>query len=515
MTFDSRRSLSFSGGRLKLPTALLWFLVPLAGFGVFVSLVPQLPNDFWWHLKIGEFIYTTRTVPTTNMFAWTLPADVPFFYGAWLGQLLLYVLYRWGGVALLLFARSVMAITAFALVGIEAKRQSSSWRLAALALVCVCLMTLNNLIVRPQNWSWLPFILYILLLYRYADGVLRGRWLLLCPLLMIFWVNAHGAFVLGLVLLGAFAVGEALRVLLKQDGARSWQEVGWLAAVGGLTGLATFVNPRFVGIVKYVMGLMTDPSSQKLIVEWQSPTPSGIANIVFYVSILILILVLAYSRYRLTPTEAMLLVGFLWLAWNGQRYVVWFGMAIMPLLARALQKVPLRLLEFAPQRNILNLVLAVLLFVPFVLVQPWSVEAMPLPDKYWAEVWRDVPEGPLLDTATPLEAARYLKVHPGGNLFNEMGYGSYLIWVLPEQGVFIDPRVELYPYEQWLDYGNIVRGTRSLELLAAYKVDRVLLDRESQEELLYVLEDSPDWCREYADEYAQIWAKVSTRFCEH
>lgn len=510
-----KRPLSFSWARFKLPTAMLWFLVILAGFGSYVSLVPLPPNDFWWHLKIGELIYTTGRIPATNMFAWTLPAAAPFFYGAWLGQWLMYVLYRWGGVALLLFVRTVMAMTAFGLVGLEAKRRSASWRMAALALTCTCLMSLNNLIVRPQNWSWLPFVLYVILLYRYADGALRGRWLLFCPLLMIFWVNVHGAFILGLVVLGIFTVGEALRTLFKQEGARRWREVGWLAGTGGLTGLATLVNPRFVGIISYVVGLMTDPSSQKFIVEWQSPTPTDIANVTFYVSILLLLLVLAYSRYRPTPTEALLLVGFLWLAWNGQRYVVWFGMAVMPLLARALKEVPWRFLVFAPQRNFINLVLAVLLFVPVILVQPWLVEAMPLPEKYWTQIWRAAPEGPLLDKATPLVAAAYLKAHPGGNLFNEMGYGSYLIWALPEQQVFIDPRVELYPYEQWQDYGRIGWGTRSMELLDAYDVDRVLLDVESQKELLYVLEKDPDWCREYADERAQIWSRISLPFCEH
>ncbi len=500
--------------RFKLSTSVLWAIVVLAGFGVYVSLVPLPPNDFWWHLKIGELIATTGRIPTTNMFAWTLPSEAPFFYGAWLGQWLLYGLYRQGGVALTLFVRTALVLVAFWLIGIEAQRRASSWRWAALTLACACLMAFNNLIVRPQIWSWLPFALYVILLYRYADGVLSGRWLLLCPLLMVFWVNVHGAFILGLVLLGIFTVGEALRTLSKQEGALGRRAVGWLAGVGGLTALATLINPRGVGIVDYVMGLMTNPPSQQLVVEWQSPTPTGIANTAFYGSILVLLLALAYSRYRPTPTEALLLIGFLWLAWSGQRYVIWFGMLVMPLLARLFKEIPLRPVHFLPQRNYLNLVLALLLFVPVLLMQPWFVEAMPLPATYFAQIWRDVPAGPLLDTATPVKAVTYLQAHPGGKLFNEMGYGSYLIWALPEQQVFIDPRVELYPYEQWLDYVRIGRGTRTLQLLDTYGVDRVLLDVTLQEELLHVLENAPAWCREYADERAQLWARRSGPFCE-
>ncbi len=489
---------------------LLWPWVVWVTFGFYVALVPLPPNDFWWHLKIGEIIYHTGQVPTTNIFSWSLPAETPFFYGAWFGEWLLYVLYRLGGLALVMVARNGLILGAYAVVVAEARRRTGSWRSTTLPLALACFMSVNNLILRPQMWSWMPFVLYLVLLSRYAAGKLRPKWLLACPALMIFWVNAHGAFILGLVLLGIFTVGEGLRILLKQTGARSWREVGWLAGVSSLTAAATLLNPRGVGIVGYVIGLMTDPPSQTLIVEWQSPTPAGVANSVFYVSIVVLLLALAYSRYRLTPTEALLVVGFLWLAWNGQRYVVWFGMAMMPLLAHALKDLPVRWPVFVVRRNAFNLALLLLLLLPLALAQPWWVEALPLPETYWAQVWRNAPEGPLLDTATPLEAARYLQAHPGGKLFNEMGYGSYLIWAVPEQPVFIDPRVELYPYEQWLDYRSIGQGTRSLELLEKYAVDRVLLDSKLQEELLHVLERAEEWRCEYADDYAQIW--MSTPF---
>lgn len=492
----------------RLPLDLLWPLVILAGFGVYVSLIPQPPNDYWWHLKIGELIYTTGRVPTTNLFAWTLPAETPFFYGAWLGELLLYWLYRWGGAALTLCARTGLVLSTFWLMATAARRRSGSWRIAALVLALGALMSLNNLIVRPQIWSWWPFMVFLLLLSAFAAGRLSWRWLLLLPPVMAFWVNVHGAFILGFVLLGIFGVGEGLRRLLNHPGARSWKEWGGLALSGALTALAMLVNPRGFEIVRYVIGLMTDPPSQKLIVEWQSPTPGGIANTAFYLSLLILLLVFIYSRYRPTLTEALLLAGFLWLAWSGQRYVIWFALVAMPLLAQAIAELGVRVRWAPPQRSWLNTALAGLLFVPVLLVQPWFVEALPLPETYWAQVWRGSEAGPLMDTGTPVGAVAYLRAHPGGRLFNEMGYGSYLIWALPEQGVFIDPRVELYPYEQWLDYIRIGQGTRALELLAQYGADRVLLDVKLQDELVRVLENAHEWRKEYADEYAQLWVRL-------
>jgi hypothetical protein len=485
----------------------LWLLVILAGFGVFVSLTPLAPNDFWWHLKIGQLTYQNGHIPSSNMFSWSVPVDTPFTYGAWLGEYLFYLLYHVGRLDLVIFTRTILALVAFWLVGYEAKRRSGSWRIAALVVAPACIITINNLVVRPQNWSWLPFMAFFILLSRYADQQLPGRWLLALPVIMVFWVNAHGAFILGSVLVGMFFAGEILRFWMKLPGYMAIRKIGLIGVTGVLTVLATVINPRFTRIFGYVLDLMTDKPSQGLIEEWQSPTPSGIANTAFFILILIVMLVLIYSRYHPTPTDAFLIAGFLWLAWSGQRYVVWFGMVTMPILAKAIASLPVKKPSFEPQRNWLNAAIAGLLFVPVLAVQPWFVDRLPLPAAYQAMIWHSIPDGPLVDVETPVKAVEYLHAHPGGTLFNEMGFGSYLIWALPEQKIFIDPRVELYPFSQWQDYIRISRGTRYNELLDQYGANRILLSPSLQKELASLLTGDLSWRLEYKDNWSQIWVK--------
>lgn len=488
-----------------MPLEPLWLLVVLAAFGFVVALVPLPPNDFWWHLRIGALIVAERRLPAANMFGWTLPAEAPFTYGAWLGEVLLYLLYRAGGLPLVIFVRNGLALLAFGLVGLEARRRSGSWRLAALATALAAGMALNNLIVRPQIWSWLPFLAFYLLLTRYREGRLSPRWLFVLPPLMAFWVNAHGAFVLGPVLLGLIGLGVGVeRLGGRRAGA---PPLGPLVGSGLLTGLALLLNPQGPRILGYVHRLLTDRPSQTLVVEWASPTPHGVANVLFYLSILILILALAGSRHRLAPAEQILLLAFLWLAWSGQRYVIWFGMVAMPMLAHLLAGwLPPWPWPPPPPRR-LNTGLAITLFLPVLAAQPWWVERLPLPEAYWKQVWRGSPAGPLVGVETPVYAAEYLRAHPGGRLFNEMGYGSYLIWALPGEKVFVDPRVELYPYELWLDYLRISQAVRHPALLDHYGIDRVLLDKVLQPELARALAEDPGWEKEYEDARAQIWRR--------
>jgi len=496
-------------GRLGLGIDHLWLFGPLAAFAIVLSILPVVPNDLWWHLKIGELIYTSGSIPQTNIFGWSLPADAPFTYGAWLGEYLLYVLYRMGELPMVIFGRTLLIFSAFVLVGYEARRRCGSWRLAGLVVTLAAAMSANNLIIRPQIWAFLPFMAFQILLGAYTDRQIRPGWLALLPLIMIFWVNVHGTYILGIILLGIFMTGEFLRAWLKQTGALSWSELKFLGAVAVVSVGAIIVNPQTVHIFGYVKKLMTDAPSQKLVIEWQSPAPDNYATIAFFVSILILMTVLAYSSQKLRPTDLILVLGFTWLAWNGMRYVIWYGMVVMPILALALKGlVGERRWLAKPPGNLLNVALVIVLYVPCVFLQPWFIENIPLPEIYREKVLVGTSEGPLLSVHTPVDAAAYLKLHPGGSLFNEMGYGSYLIWAIPEQGVFVDPRVELYPYEQWLDYKRIISGVRYNELLEIYSADRMILDVEYQAELLAILAEDPIWELEYEDPHTQIWCKV-------
>ena len=491
-----------------LSSDILYPLIVLAGFTFFVSLVTLPPNDFWWHLKIGEIIANTRQVPAANIFSWVLPANHPFVYGAWLGELLLYLGYWSGGLTLLTFARNILISLVFFLMGSEAKRISGSWRLAALTIGISALMTVNNLVIRPQIWAWLPFALFFILLNRYSDDELKPFWLIsTLPLLMIFWVNVHGSFILGGVMVGIFFVGE-LMIAAKSNQRVNWlHKPAWLLVTGALCGLGMLVNPRGLGSLNYMVGLLTDTPSQRLIMEWQSPTPEGIANVVFYTSILILFAVVAYSSKRLKITELLLLLSFIWLAWTGMRYILWFGLILIPILARQVSGLPTPKLPLVTQTNILNTILAVTVFLPAVIVQPWFVNQLPLPAKFTDQIWVDAPEGPLVTVETPIYAAQYLKAHPGGKLFNEMGYGSYLIWAIPDQKVFIDPRVELYPLAQWEDYIQIEKGHHYGDLLAKYGADRVLLDKKLESGLSGELANDSRWVLEYSDRQSEIWRK--------
>lgn len=486
----------------------LWLLFALTMIGVFIALVPTGPYDFWWHLKAGQII-TEQGIPTTNLFAWTLPSDHPYVYATWLGEWLFYQLYLIGGLAAPVLARNVLGLAGFTLVAIEARRRSGSWRLAALVVLLAAAMTTNNLTTRTQNWSWVPFGLYTLVLGAYTAGQLHARGLSWLPILMAFWVNVHGAFVLGIVLIGLVAGGETLRYWLGHPGALTWRQLRALYLAGVATLLATFLNPIGPGIFEYVIKLLTDPPIQGLVNEWQPPTSRGLAGFCFFSSALLFLGAFALGR-RPSLTDLLLVCAFLWLAWGGQRHVVWYGMLSMPILAQSLApRTPTRR---AVRRMVVPSTLSALLLIGVLVVMqpPWKAK-LGLSGTYKA-LFVDLPGAPeLYSSDTPVAATEYLRANPiSGRLFNDMGYGSYLDWALyPTTQVFVDPRVELYPLQLWQDYISICEARDHQRLLLeVYQIERVLLDRQRQPYLSAALAaDSAHWEREYADQRAEIYRR--------
>lgn len=495
--------------RWRLPSPRLdhlWAIAAVCMIAITLSLSVTAPNDYWWHLKVGE-LTATEGLPTTNRFAWTLPSDQPYVYQSWLGELLFFRLYQLGDHPLVIaVARNLMGTLAYTLVAIEAQRRSGSWRLAAVVTLVAGLMAINTFTTRPQNWSWLPFMLVFSLLSRYSDRQLAPRWLLLLPLIMALWVNLHGAFIMGLLLAGAFCVGESLRTMRREPNALTRRELSPLYLSLVAMSLALLLNPLGFGVIGYLRTLLTDQSSQQLISEWQSPSPRDIAGAVFYLGVLLVIVAFAFARQRPTITTVILVCGLAWQAFIGIRYVVWFGMVAMPIVAQALGPGPAPIRP-RPRSSAPNQLLAALLILLVLLAQPWPGLNLPWPPAYREQFHPDQP-GPLLfSAATPFGAVEHLQSTPcTGRLFNEMGYGSYTAWALyPQTQHFIDPRVELFPFTLWRDYLDLSRGRELERLIPAYELRCILLDREIQPGLAAALPQLAGWNLSYRDERSEVW----------
>jgi hypothetical protein len=102
-----------------------------------------------------------------------------------------------------------------------------------------------------------------------------------------------------------------------------------------------------------------------------------------------------------------------------------------------------------------------------------------------------------------------LAAHPelSGPIWTDLGFASYLAFALPERKVWIDPRFEHYPVEQWERYVEISEAVAGWEdLLEIEKVGLVVVNMAGQPRLHAALERTNGWCERYRDDAATIFS---------
>jgi hypothetical protein len=483
----------------------VWLAAALILLALRPLLTPIRPHDFWWHMATGRLIVQNGAIPAVDQFSYT-QAGQPFYNQGWLSQVLMYGLYQAGGLPLLLIVQALVIVLAYGLLLRVVVLRTGRLRLGVGLVLLSMAVVFDNWLIRPQSYALPLFAAFLLILTEFRMGRANRLWLL--PLLMTLWVNIHGTFVLGLVLIGLTFVGELLQGRMTNDERRTVHApfrpssfvLRPLVLWGALTGLAVLLNPRGFGVIGYVRGLLGSSAVTTLVTEWAPPTPRDLGGALFFIFVLVCIVALAAARKRPPLADMLLFVPFLWLAFGGTRHIIWFDMVALPLLAVQLSTL---LPDPSPRRSggasVLNGLLIGMLLLMLVAGLPWFKPALFPPSL-----------GALLSSDTPVAAVEALKHEPARpqHLFHTEGYGSYLIWAAPEQPVFIDTRIELYPYQQWTDYIELGQGHNVAALLQKYHIDGLLLSKEKQAPLIKAVRSDPAWSLHYEDDEAVYFVKA-------
>ncbi len=485
-------------GRITLDH--VWLATALILLALRPLLTPIRPHDFWWHMATGRLIVQTGAIPTVDQFSYT-QAGQPFYNQGWLAQVLMYGLYQAGGLPLLLITQALVIVLAYGLLLRIVVLRTGRLRLGVGLVLLSMVVVFDNWLIRPQSYALPLFAAFLLILTEFRMGRANRLWLL--PLLMILWVNIHGTFVLGLILIGLTFVGELIqRRWPEQQSAYRLPFVAYhqLVIWGSLTALAVLLNPRGFSVIGYVRTLLSSSAVTTLVTEWAPPTPHTLGGALFFIFVLVCIVVLAAARKRPPVTDMLMFLPFLWLAFGGTRHIIWFDMVALPLVAVQLSTLlPEPFTRRSGGSSVLNGLLIGVLMLMLVAGLPWFKPALFPPAL-----------GALLSSDTPVAAVEALKSDPARpqRLFHTEGYGSYLIWAVPEQPVFVDPRIELYPYEQWADYIKLGQGNDVNALLEKYAIDGLLLSKETQKPLINAVRGDAAWTLRYEDDEAAYFVKA-------
>lgn len=473
----------------------LWALAVLGSCFGYVSTLPVDQYDFWHYLKAGQWMVQSRRVLDHDLFAFTI-SSLPFVNIHWGSQVLFFVVYRLGGVPLLAFGHACLITAAFALVYIVAMNRSHNLRIAAAATFIAFLGAVTNLALRPQGFSIFFFgaILWLLEV-RHT----RSRWLI--PIIMLLWANIHGAFVVGLVLVGLDWVGGLPQ---QRNGLSLLQRanpVGLTTLVASVA--ATMVTPW--GLRLYPSVLNVEAASRaSLITEWDPPSLHEPTGVIFFAALLGLVVLQQLRKNPWDRRDLLAFIVFTMLALKEQRAVAWWAMAMSPIFAEALRDRFVMGERKAPAGSNLwgwNVAIAGLFVIYLVGCLPWTKAQNP---------WLPAIKKQLIAADTPIRLTGVLAENKEARrIFNNFSWGGYFIWELREdQKVFFDPRVLMFPETVMGDYLLITNGYALWQdLLDHYRVDTLALGKEDQPLLIPLVKRSAQWRLTYEDDQGMIFSK--------
>jgi hypothetical protein len=448
--------------------------------------------DMWWHLKTGEVIWTTHSIPTTDHFSYTTNhhAVVP---QEWLSQVLIYGAYRFGGYSGLMlwmcFFTSALLIAGYALCSLYSGNAKVGW----VGALLIWFFATVGYAVRPQMVGY--FLLTIELLILHFGRTRSARWFLLLPPWFLIWVNCHGSFSFGIGVAGLIFLCSFFNFQMGSLEATRWDRrrslILGLALVASTAAL--FVNPVGIKLIKYPLDVMLHlPINLTSVEEWkplQMNTPRGIGLLGICACIFLLVIV---QRSKLLWHELVLLAAGTWFAVHHERMTFVFGLLAAPTMARLLSTAWDNY-QAEKDRWLPNAVIITLSLLTII----WE-----FPSRHFMEQQAE--------DSSPVKAVEFMKVHHlSGNMFNEYVYGGYLIWAAPENQVFIDGRGDIFEWTGVLgDYGKLVTldGDPNV-VLDKYKIDFCLLSKgESAARILPLLHG---WNAVYSDKISVILARSS------
>lgn len=451
--------------------------------------------DFWWHLRTGELIASTRAIPVTDAFSYTA-AGQPWVAHEWLWELASYGLYRYGGYALAALASALIVTLTYALLYRLLRQLGINEFVAAALVFWAAVLALPSLGVRPREVTHLFLIFYVSRLMLYREGRVRRLWAL--PLVMALWVNVHGPFVLGLGVLAVFIAGETANWLMAQGKAPRHL---WL--VGLATLAATLLNPSGPRMLLYPIGyyLQGDNPSFAIVTEFQSPNFHEPVYLAFAASI-VLLMVLHGPRSRGSVAEALLVVVFTLQTLVSVRHVAVYALVVAPMLALRLRdRLPLAR-ELPPAAPPRPLVALNWLLLAGLIVMGLGYATRP-------DVAGQLQLGREPNTRSfPVAGARFIEDNGLPDpIFNHQPWGGYLInrWY-PQRRVFIDGRVDMYGPAIAGEYVEVVSVRPGWQgVLDKYGIRTILIEKDSA--LSTLLRADRGWERVFQGEVEDVFSR--------
>lgn len=512
--------------RWLMPSVADLIFVALLATLLFTPLSGKLLGDagIGWHIRTGQLILANHAVPRADPFSSSM-AGKPWFAWEWLYDVAAGE--SRAGLNGVVWLTAVVIAAVFASAFRMLLRRGANLAVALMLVLLALSASMIHFLARPHVVSWLFTLVWFGVLDSIEKDSLSGRrggfeqyrvWIL--PPMMLVWVNVHGGFLVGFLLLAIFWL-SAVWTLLATDDHRIEEVFQKIAArkralsllwVGLLSLAASFVNPYGWKLHAHIYSYLSNQFLMNHIEEFQSPNFHGVAQKCFLALVLIILAVLAScgrkSHKNALHASGLLIILFavysgLYAARNIPVSSLLLVLVVAPLISEKTisGKTSTRQFLNRMQQVELNLrghlwPMAAVVLTFFVAANGGRIGASAIMNAHFDS------------KRMPVEAVNYIQEnHVQGPIFSPDLWGGYLIYRLyPNQRVIVDDRHDFYGPEFLKSYLKSIHVESGWQdFIQQHSPSCILLPRDSA--LANVLIETRDWKAIYMDDVAVLFVR--------
>ncbi|MDX1974423.1 MAG: hypothetical protein SFT92_01980 [Rickettsiales bacterium] len=438
-------------------------------------------GDPFWHIAAGDWIRENAQIPLRDIWSFTA-GDTRWLNHSWAWDVLFSWIHAQGNWHAVIAINAIIYSATLVVVFAHCKARAGS---VLAALITVFLMTtLTQINLRPLQITMLAVAAFAWILGHAARGNATSRWLLALPMMMWVWANMHGGFIVGLLLIGAYAAFACQR--------REWPLLRSLVVVGMASVFVTLCNPYGMYIYEAVWRPFSGVDSQ-LVAEWQPLTLTPIALLTVSYALLFIVMIPRRVMPEILPIERALAYGFLLLAVTAQRHLAIFAILAAPILTcyirsitQDLEQTALMLRLRTSWQALATKPVAAGMMIATLAVAIW------LPTHSASRVLGD--KFAITDLSEEIDFIR--SDYPKARILNSFDLGGLVIY----QGrgavkLFVDSRTTTaYPKEVMEDVLRFYRGEPGWDdIVSRYRIDGIWLLNEKEKPIIDRLSQRKGW----------------------
>jgi len=491
------------------PSKIFWFLPSVAEVIFIVILAIILSGkgallgdaDTGYHIRAGEYIIDNLKVPHHDIFSHISP-PLEWTAHEWLSEVLFALIHKAFGLTGLVVFMALITASVYAVLLRFLKASGISIMVAALIVVLVTTVSTIHWLARPHIFSLLITLIWYFILNIYQFK--QKNYLYLLPPIMLLWVNLHGGFIAGLMLIGVYIMGNAyMAIFQKGEREDKIRKIKTLSIYFALCLLITLINPKGYKILLFPFNLISNTFIMDHVSEFLSPNFHE--KLRYEYMLLLMIFLFGISVLRLSAIEVILVLLFTHMSLYSARYIPLYAIILSPILAKQIDS----LLHEFKERQLIRRFLAMsertaktdsmakynLWAIATVIVLTIMVFTGNLSYEFDKK-------------KLPVDAVQFIqKEKIPGNMYNNDEFGDYIIYAAwPEYRVFFDGRSDMYGKERLKEYFRVMGFEPGWEtVLQKYDIDWIIYNNKSA--LSRFLLERTDWKLIYSDKIANIFVR--------